>query len=57
MIPGWPTDVSCKEVPTRRKRRFLINMARVAAVALPFVIALVLYVGLNREEEQWCVLL
>ena len=36
----------------RRKRRFLINMARVAAVALPFVIALVLYVGLNREEEQ-----
>jgi len=35
-----------------RKRRFLINMARVAAVALPFVIALVLYVGLNREEEQ-----
>ena len=27
-------------------------MARVAAVALPFIIALVLYVGLNRDEEQ-----
>lgn len=36
----------------RRKRRFLINVARVAAVALPFIIALVLYVGLNRDEEQ-----
>lgn len=36
----------------RRKRRFLINMARVAAVALPFIIALVLYIGLNREKEQ-----
>ena len=36
----------------RRKRRFLINVGRVAAVALPFIIALVLYVGLNREEEQ-----
>ena len=41
-----------KKYQQRRKRRFLINMARVAAVALPFVIALVLYVGLNREEEQ-----
>ena len=41
-----------KKDQQRRKRRFLINMARVAAVALPFVIALVLYVGLNREEEQ-----
>lgn len=41
-----------KNYQQRRKRRFLINMARVAAVALPFVIALVLYVGLNREEEQ-----
>ena len=36
----------------RRKRRFLINVGRVAAVALPFIIALVLYVGLNRDEEQ-----
>ena len=36
----------------RRKRRFLINVARVAAVVLPFIIALVLYVGLNRDEEQ-----
>ena len=36
----------------RRKRRFLINVVRVAAVALPFIIALVLYVGLNRDEEQ-----
>ena len=41
-----------KKYQQRRKRRVLINMARVAAVALPFVIALVLYVGLNREEEQ-----
>ena len=41
-----------KKYQQRRKRRFLINMTRVAAVALPFVIALVLYVGLNREEEQ-----
>ena len=41
-----------KKYQQRRKRRFLINMSRVAAVALPFVIALVLYVGLNREEEQ-----
>ena len=41
-----------KKYQQRRKRRFLIHMARVAAVALPFVIALVLYVGLNREEEQ-----
>lgn len=41
-----------KKYQQRRKRIFLINMARVAAVALPFVIALVLYVGLNREEEQ-----
>lgn len=41
-----------KKYQQRRKRRFLINMARVATVALPFVIALVLYVGLNREEEQ-----
>ena len=41
-----------KKYQQRRKRRFLINMARVAAVELPFVIALVLYVGLNREEEQ-----
>lgn len=41
-----------KKYQQRRKRRFLINMARVAAVALPFVIAPVLYVGLNREEEQ-----
>lgn len=41
-----------KKYQQRRKRRFLINMARVTAVALPFVIALVLYVGLNREEEQ-----
>ena len=41
-----------KKYQQRRKRRLLINMARVAAVALPFVIALVLYVGLNREEEQ-----
>ena len=41
-----------KKYQQRRKRRFLINMARVAAVALPVVIALVLYVGLNREEEQ-----
>ena len=41
-----------KKYQQRRKRRFLINMARVVAVALPFVIALVLYVGLNREEEQ-----
>ncbi len=41
-----------KKYQQRRKRRFLINMARGAAVALPFVIALVLYVGLNREEEQ-----
>ena len=41
-----------KKYQQRRKRRFLINMARVAAAALPFVIALVLYVGLNREEEQ-----
>ena len=36
----------------RRKRKFLINVVRVAAVALPFIIALVLYVGLNRDEEQ-----
>ncbi len=35
-----------------RKRRFLVNVTRVAAVVLPFIIALVLYVGLNREEEQ-----
>ena len=41
-----------KKYQQRRKRRFLINMARVAAVALPFVMAVVLYVGLNREEEQ-----
>ncbi len=41
-----------KKYQQRRKRRFLINMARVAAVALPFIIALVLYVGLNRDEEQ-----
>ena len=41
-----------KKYQQRRKRRFLINKARVAAVALPIVIALVLYVGLNREEEQ-----
>ena len=41
-----------KKYQRRRKRRFLISMARVAAVALPFVMAVVLYVGLNREEEQ-----
>lgn len=29
----------------RRKRKFLVNVTRVAAVALPFIIALVLYVG------------
>ena len=40
-----------KKYQQRRKRRFLINMARVAAVALPFVIALVLYVGLNRRTN------
>ena len=38
-----------KKYQQRRKRRFLINMARVAAVALPFVIALVLYVGLKSR--------
>jgi sigma factor regulatory protein, fecR/pupR family len=41
-----------KKYQRRRKRRFLISMARVAVVALPFVMAVVLYVGLNREEEQ-----
>lgn len=41
-----------KKYQRRRKRRFLISMARVAAVALPFVMAVVLYVGLNCEEEQ-----
>ena len=41
-----------KKYQRRRTRRFLISMARVAAVALPFVMAVVLYVGLNREEEQ-----
>lgn len=41
-----------KKYQRRRERRFLISMARVAAVALPFVMAVVLYVGLNREEEQ-----
>lgn len=41
-----------KKYQRRRKRKFLISMARVAAVALPFVMAVVLYVGLNREEEQ-----
>ena len=41
-----------KKYQQRRKRKFLINVVRVAAVALPFIIALVLYVGLNRDEEQ-----